>query len=359
MPVMYPNLTTPRKIAQPGGLCRMIRPSAQYRDMTSNLSGQIDLPPLPPGRMIAVDWGRLFLAMVVVVGHAGLFIDTHVPTHAAFANGFARIVVPFFMIVSGYFFDSAMRRGPSIWAAGVLRLYVFWTAVFLPLVVLIGDFSLPKLGFYIVTGYAHLWYLPALLGAGLMLWVVRDWSSQRIFRIALGLFIIGFTIEYVLNYVIGFDQLTHRNGWIVLMRNFLFFGFPYIAMGYLLRRGTVLDRLGNGALFGLLAIGVAAMGVEVWLNYRFLILAGYFDLIAGAFIVTPVLFLLLTRIRATSGVAWLAPLSAAIYFIHPIFVYPLEHWMGVAPMLRAPISLAASIVASYLLLRFNKLVPVV
>jgi surface polysaccharide O-acyltransferase-like enzyme len=297
--------------------------------------------------------------MVVVVGHAGLFKDVHIPTHAGFANGFARIVVPFFMIVSGYFFDAAMRDGPSIWAAGVLRLYMFWTAVFLPLVVLIGDFSFIKLGFYILTGYAHLWYLPALLGAGLMLWLVRDWNSTRIFRIALGLFLIGFTIQYVLNFLVGFEQLTHRNGWIVLLRNFAFFGFPYMALGYLLRRGTALDQFRSPALLGLLALGVMIMAGEVWLNYHFLILGGYFDLIGGAFLVTPVLFLLLTRVRGIPEGRWLAPLSAAIYFIHPIFVYPLEHWMQIEPMLRAPISLVASICASYLLLRFNKLVPVI
>jgi len=327
--------------------------------MVSETMSRVQLPPLPPGRLPAVDWGRLALAMVVVVGHAGLFKDVHIPTHAGFANGFARIVVPFFMIVSGYFFDSAMRRGPSVWAAGVLRLYLFWTAVFLPLVVLIGDFSFAKLGFYIVTGYAHLWYLPALLGAGLILWVVRDWTSARIFRLALGLFVTGFTVQYVLNYLVGFDRLTHHNGWIVLLRNFVFFGFPYMALGYLLRRGTVLNGLGTPALLALLALGAVVMAGEVWLNYHFLILAGYFDLIAGAFLVTPVLFLLLTRVRGLPGGVWLAPLSAAIYFIHPIFVYPLEHWVGWEPMLRAPVSLAASVIASYLLLKFNKLVPVI
>ena len=327
--------------------------------MNTQVHNPVTLPPLPAGRLPAVDWGRLGLAMVVVVGHAGLFKDVHIPTHAAFANGFARIVVPFFMIVSGYFFDSAMRRGPSVWSAGVLRLYLFWTAVFLPLVVLIGDFSFAKLGFYILTGYAHLWYLPALLGAGLILWVVRDWSSGRIFRLALGLFLVGFTVQYVLNYLVGFDRLTHRNGWIVLLRNFVFFGFPYMALGYLLRRGTMLDRIGTPGLIGLLALGSAVMAAEVWLNYNFLILAGYFDLIGGAFLVTPVVFLLLTRVRAIPGNRWLAPMSAAIYFIHPIFVYPLEHWIGIEPMLRAPISLVASIGASYLLLQFNKLVPVI
>lgn len=327
--------------------------------MTEPVSNAVKLPSLPAGRMTAVDAGRLALAMVVVIGHAGFLWDVNIPAHALFANGFARIVVPFFMIVSGYFFDSAMRRGPSAWAASVLRLYLFWTAVFLPLVVLIGDFSLPKLGFYIVTGYAHLWYLPSLLGAGLILWAVRDWRSERLFRLALGLFLVGFTIQYVLNYIVGFDNLTHRNGWIVLLRNFLFFGFPYIALGYLLRRGTLLDGWSTRQLAGLLLAGTCLMLLETWLNYHFLILAGYFDLSAGAFVLTPVLFLMLTRMPRGGQVPWLAPMSAAIYFVHPLFVYPLQYWMDAAPMIRAPVSLVASICVSYLLLQFNRKVPVI
>lgn len=357
--VMQPNLTGPFFNCGLRLLLFKIRSFGQHRDMNTNPVSQVDLTALPAGRLVAVDWGRLGLAMVVVVGHAGFLKDVHIPTHAGFANGFARIVVPFFMIVSGYFFDSAMRRGPSVWAGRVLRLYLFWTAVFLPLVVLIGEFSFLKLGFYMVTGYAHLWYLPALLGAGLILWSVRDWNSDRLFRLALGLFLIGYTIQYVLNYVVGFDRLTHHNGWIVLLRNFLFFGFPYMALGYLLRRGSFLDGMSTRRLFLLLGVGALVMALEVLLNYHFLILAGYFDLIAGAFVVTPVLFLLLTRVRGLPGGIWLAPMSAAIYFIHPIFVYPLEHWMGWEPMVRAPVSLAASLCASYLLLRFNKLVPVI
>lgn len=317
------------------------------------------MPSPQPQRLAAIDMTRLALSFVVVLGHAGFLKDVHVPTHAAFANGFARVVVPFFLISSGYFFASAMRDGPRLWSAKVLRLYLFWTAVFLPLVVLLGDFSLAKLGFYVLTGYAHLWYLPALLGAGLILWVVREWSAARILRLAVGFFVAGLAIQVTLNYIIGFDNLTHRNAWITLSRNFLFFGFPFVAVGYLMRREGLLSGLSNRALAGVMALGLVIIGVEALISYRVLILAGFFDLVAGAFLFTPALFEYLTRLRPRIATTGLAAMAAAIYFIHPLFVYPLEFWAGYEPIIRAPLSLCLSVLAAFLLLRFNRLIPVI
>ena len=310
-------------------------------------------------RMPAIDIARLVLACIVVLGHADFLKDIHVPTYAAFANGFARVVVPFFLITSGFFFDALMRNGPRLWSAKVLRLYLFWTAVFLPLVVLIGDFSAAKLGFYIVTGYAHLWYLPALLGAGLVLWVVRDWSTTRILRLAGGFFVAGLAIQVTLNYVIGFDNLTHRNAWITLSRNFLFFGFPFMAAGYLLKRDQFLGSVSTPALFAIMGFGLAIIGLEALIAYRVVILGGFFDLVAGAIIFTPALFEFLTRLKPRIRTVGIGALAAAIYFIHPLFVYPLQHWVGLEPILRAPISLALSVLAAFLLIRFNRIVPVV
>jgi len=310
-------------------------------------------------RYVALDWMRLALAMGIVFGHAGFLKDVHVPTYAAVSNGIGRIVVPFFLVSTGYFFQTVLARGITDWSARVLRLYLFWTAIFLPLVILLGEFSMAKLGFYLVTGYAHLWFLPALLGAGVLLWLVRDWPGPRLLRMAAGFFIAGIAVQYSLNYIVGFENLTHRNAWIVLSRNFLFFGFPYMAMGYLMRRDGMFLHWPPARLWAVFLAGVALIALEVWFNYGQLILAGYFDLIVGAFVATPVLVAILVRVPMAPGIVWLGPLSAAIYFVHPLFVYPLEHWAGIEPLLRAPLSLALSIVAAYALLQINRILPVI
>ncbi|GGL52975.1 acyltransferase family protein [Wenxinia marina] len=291
-------------------------------------------------RLAALDLARLVFAVVVVLAHGRLFEDVSTPLFAAFVNGPSRVVVPFFLIVSGYFFESGTRRGLRPWIGGIVRLYLVWSAIYLPLAVLIEPMPPDKTLFYLVTGYAHLWFLPALAGGGAVLWLVRGWRTWRLFVLALAAVLTGATVQYLLNYVVGTADLPHRNAWIALSRNFLFLGFPYLAFGYLLRRRPVAS---GPWLWPALAAACLVIAAETWVNYRALGLGGFFDITLGAIVTTPLLLIALLRWRGAPGAAWMAPLSAALYLVHPLVLYPLFEFAHLPPRIVAPLTLALSL----------------
>lgn len=310
------------------------------------------------GRLVAIDVARVCLALLVAGGHTVLYHGLPDTLGAALVNGMARITVPFFLIVSGAFFPRGPERFRG-WVAHVLRLYLFWTLVYLPFLVTLGAFSWPKLGFYLVTGYAHLWYLPALIGGGLMLWLVRDWPAGRVMALALGLFAAGWGVQLAENLLLDFADLRHRNAWLALPRNFLFFGFPCLALGHLIARGAIGAGMGPARLVAVLVAGLGAMGVEAMLNHDLFGPEGIFDLYLGVLLVGPALFLLMARVPVRANLPWLAPMSAAIYFVHPIFVFLLAEWAGLPLPVEVGAVLVLSVIAARGLVLLSRRVPVV
>ncbi|SHI78328.1 acyltransferase family protein [Wenxinia saemankumensis] len=313
----------------------------------------------PIVRHAPIDVARLCLALVVVLGHGRFLEDIDPALFYGLVTTLGRLVVPFFLMVSGYFFLAGTRNGIGAWFANVAKLYLFWSAIYLPLVFLIEEMSVPKLGFYLIFGFAHLWYLPALAGGGLVLWLVRAWPPGRILRLALGLYLAGAAAQFALNHIVGTESLPHRNAWTVVPRNFLFMGFPFLAAGYVAARegwaGRADGRWVAAAILALLPL----FGLEQWANWRALGLSGITDIWLCVAPLAPLVFIAVLKLPLARAPRRLPGIAAAIYFVHPIFVFGLWEVTALGGTAVALISVALSLVSALLLVQANRIVGLV
>ena len=307
-----------------------------------------------PQRKASLDLARLVLAMMVVLGHSMVFIDVSFGAFAIFENGIARLIVPFFLMLSGYFFSSTLERGIWPWARGILSLYLVWSAIFLPILIFMGDFSVTKLIFYLVFGYGHLWFLPAMLLAGVMLYAVRDWSPRAILYLALACLALGMTIQFAMNLALSQGLIGLRNGYFVLPRNGVTFGFPYFAFGYLLTRLPRPSFLRDRDLPFWLAGALALLIIESLIRYNTFGLFGYYDVLWTVPILAPLLFIIVAKVDLPLDAAWMAPLSAAIYLVHPIFIVLLDQLVDLSYTPKAFLALALTTAAAAGIVALNR-----
>lgn len=311
-------------------------------------------------RNTAVDVARLLMALFVVGGHGRLFSDVNTALFFyVYAGGFVRIVVPMFLLISGYYFALQVRRGIAPWLKKLIVLHLLWSAVFAPVWLLGDGFSVEKTGFYLLFGVAHLWYMPALIGGGIVLWFVRDWGNRRLLMLAFGLYGIGVLLQYVMNLNLDYATLAHRNAYVSLPRNFLFYGFPFLAIGHVIARPGGLVAMKRFLKPGVLLAVLALYAGEITFNFFTFELDDLFEVNFANILVAPILFAALLQVRLRWSANWLASLSGGIYFVHPLILLALIGSFGNQLSLMALVAMPLCILAGFVLVRMNKWIPIV
>ncbi|MGY4493498.1 acyltransferase family protein [Pseudomonas sp. TE3610] len=269
---------------------------------------------------------KLVLAFVVVALHCKVMGGNDTTLGYVLCNGLFRVAVPVFFLINGYFLLHPLQSsaGYWVWLKRIIALYVFWMLVYSPFYV-----TGPSVGALLAAvkqwfiGFFHLWYLLGMLGGSVMLYVVRKRPTWQIAALALGLFIIGLLLQYARVYVtIPQPFLQHFNQNDYTARNFVFMGFPFVALGYLLAREQVVPRLSRPALWALLGVGVVLMVGESLFNLQHTTdRALNFDFMASLPLVAPALMLLALAYESPTHSTYMGRLSSAVYFAHPLFIY--------------------------------------
>ena len=181
-------------------------------------------------------------------------------------------------------------------------------------------------------GFFHLWYLPALIGGMVLLHAARRLPDAVLLSIAVGLFVIGAAVQYAENALLDFATIRNHYDLLVVTRNFLFYGFPYLALGALIGRGALLSRTSAGGRAGLVIVALALMTAETTLQYLSFSPEGFYDLTLSAFILTPVLLVFVRDLPVST--LWADPrkLSMVIYLSHPLYLLPLRLWTSLGPL---------------------------
>ncbi|MBK9926577.1 MAG: acyltransferase [Anaerolineales bacterium] len=272
-------------------------------------------------RNLANDSLKLVLAVMVIGLHANLFFDTSPVANQLFVNGISRIAVPTFFVINGYYLSGTIKDkvGFTSWAKRIALGYAFWMAVYSP-------FYLPALGQtpttiiynltrYSVFGYYHLWYLCGLLYAVALLFALRNKSDKTLANTALVLFLVGVVIQYYIFYTgIKLPYFVYRH--------FLFFAFPMVTAGYLIRKGYG-SEISDAKVRNLLFAGFLLLLIEVCIAYIFRVDASGIDIFLSLLLIGPMLFIVTNKIQKTVANDHLSKLSSAIYFLHP-----LSFWVG-------------------------------
>ena len=155
-----------------------------------------------------------------------------------------------------------------------------------------------------------------MLVAGVAMWILSRRSPKFVLALALLLFAVGLGLQYCANY--GFVLNPDTPHW--LYRNGVFIGFPFFAIGYLLRRHPVslANRWSVRAVRLLITGALALVLAEAMANYR--AGGGEFDILLSLIVACPLLFVAAEENERPDDTRMLARMSTAIYLVHPLLL---------------------------------------
>lgn len=309
-------------------------------------------------RNITLDYFKIFLSILVIAIHIPYPYQTegalnwwwYIP------NGIARIAVPFFFIINGYFFAKKIDDTKAIkkYLIHLLIIYTTWFIIYLrPFIYqteqssIFSDFRIDILLEAYVMGYFHIWYLPALIGGIILLVLLKKMIRHDvvILIIALLLYITGYILEP------GKESLY-------FVRNGLFFGFPFIAIGYYIHKIDI-KNIKNQYIILIASVMLILLLVEAFISYKTLHTR---DLYLSLLILCPSLFLLTTKYsilkESNKYSLYLGSLSSAIYFSHVYVIFKSFTIFEVTPITRFFVVLLITIPVSIFIIFVNKRIKI-
>lgn len=269
-------------------------------------------------------------------------------------NGLFRIAVPMFLVISGYYFvniDTLDKLKKWVIRLGVL--YIIWMLFYTPF----WTRSIHGLLLNILMGYGHLWYLIGTLFAGVLLYTLRNVDAKLLFGISVFLFLIGFSIQTIGNlHVLDHDRDIVFND-LHLYRNFLFFCFPFLVIGFLLRKGENRMTIKPSLITLVIAGGLLVM--ESFLTFLINDNLESVDLLLSLLIITPILFLYVKNLKHYGPSKYIADFATGIYLVHLYAIslaeqvnkLPTEYIFGKFGIL------GVTFIISFLLVKLKKKIP--
>lgn len=307
-------------------------------------------------RNVALDILKLSMAFMVVGIHAEFLRDFSAAWSYFTAFGIFRIAVPVFLLISGfYFYQTLENNKAALWFKRCLLLYCFWMIVYSVFWFKPTELSLKMFFIQIVVGYYHLWYIAGMIGAAVILLVIRRFNSPTLIVISIAIYLIGVIIQYAGNYHVvenaRLDNIININ---FVHRNALFFSLPFFCIGYLIHKHNIHKLISFTTAQLLTAIGVALLSAEIYFNYVAPGRDGGFDNFFSLIILCPALFILFMHINLFSNTKNIALYATAIYFVHPLFLLPLTGLLATQATLFTLVVIALSVIAAYFLIAINK-----
>lgn len=191
-----------------------------------------------------VDIAKLFFAMAIIslhVGHRTAFLDI-------FSQYIARLGVPFFFIVAGYFLYAKLEKGKNKavitdYVKRVMKMWLVWLLLYMPIfayqLLSQGNLLTTCLSFLhktVCITPAYLWYLSAL-ACGSVLMAVFFLKNEKAYLVAsILLFIIGATGN---TYILILDAEEMWGGYrsiFLTTRNGIFFAPVFVGIGAYLKK---------------------------------------------------------------------------------------------------------------------------
>lgn len=173
-----------------------------------------------------------------------------------FNNVIARICVPYFLFITGYFISNKENGYIKKYIWVLIKLYLIWWFIYLPLGYLylyihpevLNGISISFIEALIISlvyvgSFYHLWYFPAVIIGLLIVDKVKDFNYKWVMLIAILLLILGATETYygllplVIKRVLDFYYNTFHT-----TRNFLFFGFFYLWFGFVVGKKGIKEN---------------------------------------------------------------------------------------------------------------------
>jgi len=310
-------------------------------------------------RNVTLDILKLSMAFMVVGLHTGFLSDVTALGEYLTVNGIFRIAVPIFLLINGfYFYPILVKEESAYWLKRVLYIYLFWMLFysyfwFRPSEV--SFIELARMARELLIGYGHLWYFPGLLGAAVLVILLKRQSPRLMISAVLITFAVGVTIQYVGNYHMvekpAIDKLFNYP-W--ASRNFLFLAFPFFCIGFLINRLAIHERVSLKFSAVLIFVGVALLIVESYFNYIESSRDGGFDNLASLLVVCTSVFLFFVNLDLRGKSKQIALHSTGVFVIHGFFLGVFRKIPGFDGTVLTFAVIMSSILASFFLITVNK-----
>ena len=314
-------------------------------------------------RNAALDYLKLALALMVVCLHSRFLANLSPLASYLTNNGLFRIAVPVFFIINGFFYNQALESGKSKeWIVKVAYIYIIWMALYSPfwihdlnLVSNLNSSREVRIFKTLILGYHHLWYISAVICSAVLLKFLASTRDTYLSIFAVLMFSIGVVIQYAGNYHVFtnsfLDKITSTN-WV--HRNFLFMGFPFFCIGYLISKARVIEAIAFEKILLATFVGICAVLTESYINYIYLSKPEEFDSLVSLIIICPTIFLLFSK-STLSGNGKLAALySSGIYLIHPAIQKLIEKYFEYNGMKLLTLTISISLISTYILIEVRK-----
>ena len=285
-----------------------------------------------------IDLFRMVAAFLAVAIHTYPLSSVSAELNFIMVHVFGRIVVPFFIMTTGYFlfpkyFDRSRQSFDAIFRfiRKIGLLYIGATLIYLPVSIYAGYYSGENVLFIffqnlVIDGtFYHLWYLPAVILGALIVYILSRKCSLRLtFSVSIILFIIGMFGDsyYGLTVNIPFLHTAYETGFQVFSytRNGLFYTPVFLVMGALIAgQGRPLSKRVNTIGF---IVSMILMSIEGTLLNHFGIprhTSMYLTLL-------PCMFFLFGLIKSHQGKrsSFMRDTSMWIYILHPLLIIVLR-----------------------------------
>lgn len=276
-------------------------------------------------RNYLLDYYKVLLAIFVVGIHTSPFLEYSRPLSFIFNLGIFRLAVPTFFLINGYYATVALetKQNLKLYLLRVLKLYVFWTILYFPLFMWTHDFSIKNIVWGIIVvfyGYGHLWYVTALLGGmAFFYYLLHHYNKKTILILAVIFYFIGCFIELFQEYYSKsrtgfFAEVARLQLWKL---NFIFFAFPFISVGYYLKK-----EFNQFYFLRYLNVALLLFIIELVCSYYFLPLGR--NMLFSLLLIAPSIFYYFTtkkqfQTKAYFLSGYLDKLPNSIYYVHGLF----------------------------------------
>ncbi|MCI9311818.1 MAG: acyltransferase [Erysipelotrichaceae bacterium] len=327
----------------------------------------------------AIDLIKYICAILVIMVHTAPLLPNYETANWYLMTILGRFVVPFFFISTGYFTcQNAQRYGDKYFRRYIIALiksYLIWSIIYLPCGIhyIATEFDIPYYLYPIalifaliyVGTYFHLWYIPALILALLLVqWFMKHFRKRYLLTLSFLCFLIG-AMETYYGYIhIPFirNLIDHYIRLFFTTRNGLFFGFFYVAWGYFIaQKDTWLKHVRHHRMLMILFFGL--MILEATFIHNSDNLDSNILLMAAPFTICLFLYAKDLDIQWNLPYHKLREYSSLYYFTHAYFlilipyilqIFHYEMWFEAHGLIRFILVLFMTHCVSFLLIYIRK-----
>ncbi|UYW00368.1 acyltransferase family protein [Flavobacterium agricola] len=206
----------------------------------------------------------------------------------------------------------------------ILFPFLFWTGVYVAFVYCISDQSLPDLlkhSFYYGAAY-HFWYIYVLIGIYLFIPIIAVFATQAQSQKLIYFFVI-WTIWLLNNMYFFRDFLPNIN--LIYFSGYL----GYVVLGYYLHRTTFRPKLKVVLAFLLVSYVITFLGTAIASTENEQLETIFYQYLDVNVVIMTAATFMLFKYWVTQTTVWIATFSRysfGIFFIHPIFIWFLNHY---------------------------------